>query len=177
VCVKVFLINNFVAGEKPYLCKNCGRSFRNNYMLKVHMRLHTGEKNFKCEECGALFTERGALVCHTRTHTGVKPFACIFCDRKFAQNPALKRHLRIHTKVQPHTCSYQYRVLCDCQYIPCLQNCWILSCLTYTFASFLFNTQFQIVLPLLDCLCGVVVRVSGCRPRGPQFDSWRYQIF
>jgi hypothetical protein len=22
-----------------------------------------------------------------------------------------------------------------------------------------------------------VVRVSGCRPRGPGIDSWRYQIF
>jgi hypothetical protein len=26
-------------------------------------------------------------------------------------------------------------------------------------------------------LCGLVVRVSGYRYRGPGFDSWRYQIF
>jgi hypothetical protein len=28
-----------------------------------------------------------------------------------------------------------------------------------------------------DRLCGLVVRVSGYRYRGPAFDSWRYQIF
>jgi hypothetical protein len=28
-----------------------------------------------------------------------------------------------------------------------------------------------------DRLCGPVVRVPYCRPRGPGFDSWRYQIF
>jgi hypothetical protein len=26
-------------------------------------------------------------------------------------------------------------------------------------------------------LCGLVVRVPGCRHRGPRFDSRRYQIF
>ena len=29
----------------------------------------------------------------------------------------------------------------------------------------------------IDCLCGLVVRVSGYRYRGPGFDPRRYQIF
>jgi hypothetical protein len=29
----------------------------------------------------------------------------------------------------------------------------------------------------LDRLCGLMVRFSGYRCRGPGFDSWRYQIF
>jgi hypothetical protein len=28
-----------------------------------------------------------------------------------------------------------------------------------------------------DCLCDLVVRIPGCRSRGPGFDSSRYQIF
>jgi hypothetical protein len=30
---------------------------------------------------------------------------------------------------------------------------------------------------LVDRLCNLVVRVPGCRPRSPGFDSRRYQIF
>jgi hypothetical protein len=30
---------------------------------------------------------------------------------------------------------------------------------------------------MYDRLCGLVVRVCGCKPRGPGFDYWRYQIF
>jgi hypothetical protein len=43
--------------------------------------------------------------------------------------------------------------------------------------------QWQIVdriemsLGVSDRLCGLVVKVSGCRFRGPGFDSWFYQIF
>jgi hypothetical protein len=30
---------------------------------------------------------------------------------------------------------------------------------------------------LKDCLCGLVVKVSGYRPRGPGFDSRPFQMF
>jgi hypothetical protein len=43
----------------------------------------------------------------------------------------------------------------------------------------------KFILPLIlrvlshgmDCLCGLVVRVSGYRSRGPGLDSQRFQIF
>jgi hypothetical protein len=33
------------------------------------------------------------------------------------------------------------------------------------------------VVRLIDLLCGLVVKVSGYRTRGPGFHSWPYQIF
>jgi len=37
--------------------------------------------------------------------------------------------------------------------------------------------EYWSVITILDRLCGLVVRVSGYRYRGPGFDPRRYQIF
>jgi hypothetical protein len=39
------------------------------------------------------------------------------------------------------------------------------------------NIIYQKPKKIPDCLCGLVVRVPGRRPRSPGFDSWLYQIF
>jgi hypothetical protein len=52
--------------------------------------------------------------------------------------------------------------------------------LKLNFPVFNFVTDYRIFTSfkcLLDCLCGLVVRVSGYRSRGPGIDSRRYQIF
>ena len=40
-----------------------------------------------------------------------------------------------------------------------------------------YKITFKLVINRWDRLCGLVVRVSGYRYRGPGFDSRRYQIF
>jgi hypothetical protein len=37
--------------------------------------------------------------------------------------------------------------------------------------------EIDTIVSTFDRLCGLVVRVSGYRSRGPGFDSWPYQIF
>jgi hypothetical protein len=38
--------------------------------------------------------------------------------------------------------------------------------------------MYRVLLSVIDdSLCGLVVRVPGCYPRGPRFDSRHYQIF
>jgi hypothetical protein len=38
-------------------------------------------------------------------------------------------------------------------------------------------SKFDLMRVSVDCLCGLVVRAPGCKPRGSGFDSRRYQIF
>jgi hypothetical protein len=40
-----------------------------------------------------------------------------------------------------------------------------------------YSVIFYHLYEILDCLCGLVVKVTGYRSRGPGFDSRRYQIF
>jgi hypothetical protein len=63
----------------------------------------------------------------------------------------------------------------------CSQDVWPLDHRGLNFTNFDFFFLWQIYsIPIsvrTDRLCGLVVRVRGCRLRGPRFDSRRYQIF
>jgi hypothetical protein len=44
-------------------------------------------------------------------------------------------------------------------------------------SDYRYVSKFVVSSVATDPLCGLVVRVSGYRPRGPGFDSQRFQIF
>ncbi|XP_033989750.1 oocyte zinc finger protein XlCOF7.1-like [Trematomus bernacchii] len=80
------------AGEKPFSCSVCKKSFKHSGTLKQHLRNHTGEKLFICSICKKSFAVRGHLNGHMRIHTGEKPFSCSICDKRFTWSHHVKRH-------------------------------------------------------------------------------------
>jgi len=53
------------AGEKPFHCGYCEKSFSVKDYLTKHIRTHTGEKPYTCPYCDKRFTQRSALTVHT----------------------------------------------------------------------------------------------------------------
>ncbi|EHB09190.1 Zinc finger protein 124, partial [Heterocephalus glaber] len=69
-------LRKLTLGEKPYLCKQCGKAFRTHSNCHIHERTHTGEKPCICKQCGTAFSIQSHCRRYEQTHTGEKPYAC-----------------------------------------------------------------------------------------------------
>uniref|UniRef100_A0A8C7WUS5 C2H2-type domain-containing protein n=1 Tax=Oryzias sinensis TaxID=183150 RepID=A0A8C7WUS5_9TELE len=90
--------------ERCYTCKECGKSFCNISLFRIHSRIHAQNKRFSCKECEKSFSHRSHLNTHMRTHTGEKPFSCKECKKSFNQISNLNTHMIIHTGERPFSC-------------------------------------------------------------------------
>ena len=93
------------SGEKPYDCKECGRSFKLQGLLNRHQSIHSEEKPYACNTCGKSFKRQGYLTKHQRLHSEEKPYNCVTCRKVFTERSHLVTHTRIHTGEKPYTCS------------------------------------------------------------------------
>jgi hypothetical protein len=86
-------------GERPHICKICGKGFVHKHYLSEHMDYHTGERKYQCPQCGKCFQSTSTLVKHSERHKGQRDHQCDQCSKSFFVHVDLRSHVRlVHEK-------------------------------------------------------------------------------
>ncbi|KAH9633943.1 hypothetical protein HF086_015147 [Spodoptera exigua] len=88
-------------------CTECSREFRDNILLKRHIKYAHGG-TYTCAKCTAVFSSEPALKTHMKTHRSQseRRYQCSFtgCSKKFNFAHHLKHHEMTHTNTKQHFC-------------------------------------------------------------------------
>lgn len=84
------------------VCHICGKTVKGSY--SCHLKTHDQVKQFKCNECGKEFRQKYILNNHMLIHKDIKPYECQWCFKKFRQKYTLKDHMKRHTGIKEHIC-------------------------------------------------------------------------
>ncbi|XP_034873622.1 zinc finger protein 558-like [Mirounga leonina] len=87
--------------DKPYKCDQCSKTFSRSFRLTTHKIIYTREKPYACNDCGKTFSILSYLTRHKRIHTGEKCVEYSHCG---------KAHLWIHTREKPYKCDQCWRI-------------------------------------------------------------------
>ncbi|CAO1393815.1 unnamed protein product, partial [Diamesa tonsa] len=94
----VIHIKDFHRLSRPFVCKQCNKTFARRSDLKKHAFVHSGIRSFVCDICSKSFTRNTNLTKHKRIHSEVRGFKCNLCpeNKGFVNKSDLTRHLEIH---------------------------------------------------------------------------------
>ncbi|XP_077493796.1 uncharacterized protein LOC144104572 isoform X2 [Amblyomma americanum] len=84
-------------GEQSFVCRNCGKGFKQSCDLTAHMAIHEGDGSLECTICGQHFSDLSRLTLHRNTvHNGqVLPHSCSQCGMAFREGRYLRHHERV----------------------------------------------------------------------------------
>lgn len=101
------LINHLKEHRNVNVCNICGRSFKTEVNLQIHMKGHdTPAMAFVCKDCGRSYNSRSNLKTHSITHSNIRPYKCSICKKCFKRNQDLKFHMNQHTGNKPYKCQF-----------------------------------------------------------------------
>ncbi|XP_068626107.1 zinc finger protein 493-like [Battus philenor] len=86
-------------------CKECGKCFGTESLLKMHARGHTGERNFFCGVCKKVYMHERTLRQHMRVHGHVWKQSCTECGRGFQNRNEYNKHVKHSQCQQKHEIS------------------------------------------------------------------------
>ncbi|CAL4083212.1 unnamed protein product, partial [Meganyctiphanes norvegica] len=94
-----------------YPCKQCGKVFTSERLLRRHLRVHSTISHATCPTCNKEFKSEYSLKLHQLIHTGEKPYECEVCKAAFNRRDKLKRHKLIHEAKKIH-CPFRTSMGC-----------------------------------------------------------------
>ena len=91
--------------DGPFICEQCPAILKNRKTFKEHQRSHK-VKTHQCKDCGKFFRYESILKEHYLLHTGEMPHTCPHCPKKFRTKSNLQRHLITHGVVSKRRSLY-----------------------------------------------------------------------
>lgn len=98
--------------NKKFICETCGRKFRREDNMKLHLKTHQKRVNdpeLQCKTCHKYFATKDSLKLHTKfMHSDEKPCVCEICGHRTRQMGSLRHHMKVrHSDDRPYECEWE----------------------------------------------------------------------
>ena len=83
-------VREFILVKTSFVCQKCCKAFSYSYQLTVLYGVHSDERPYECKECGKTSGLHGRFIRHQTTHSCKKPFEYYKCKKAFTFIASLK---------------------------------------------------------------------------------------